>query len=473
MESTFRSPFSYGISNSSKRLPRNGLLIYLARTNSDEYLVGEDTEIGEDTYIWGYVLPDDSDIRSATGWVSGTANVFYTATGVPVVALATEISSAILPANVVFSLVDATTQTGKLAIYTATTTEVTLDKARSVLRDESINRLFYGVDGIWYDPQDLTTMYQDAQGTLPVYQPGTGLVDPPVGLMLDKSGGGYHASQSTTTARPILSGRYNRLVGTEILSTQSITTAAVPSTLRFEGTGTVTLSGTATGTYSAGTHAIACTAGTLTLTVSGSVTKADIRATNDTVGVPAYQRVDSATTYDTAGFPLYLKFDGADDFLQTANVDLTGTDKVTIGTGAMSNLNQAAGVIFEMGTNADSLDKHFNNYFTPTQQSIRVSAPATTAMSMQTTLRRKIVGVGSADRSAGTVKLTANGVTATASNTFTTVPFGSLPLYIGARTGTAYFLTGQIYALCVIGSLLSTSEQAVLERYLNAKTRAY
>ena len=133
MELTFRSPFSYGISNSSKRLPRNGLLLYLARPNSDEYLVGEDTEIGEDTYIWGYVLPDDADIRAATGWVNGAANVFYTATGVPIVALATEIAAAILPANVVFSLIDATTQTGKLAIYTTTTAEATLDKARSVL----------------------------------------------------------------------------------------------------------------------------------------------------------------------------------------------------------------------------------------------------------------------------------------------------------------------------------------------------
>ena len=43
-------------SNSRPRLPRNGLLLYLARPNSDEYLVGEDIEIGEDTYIWGYVL---------------------------------------------------------------------------------------------------------------------------------------------------------------------------------------------------------------------------------------------------------------------------------------------------------------------------------------------------------------------------------------------------------------------------------
>ena len=176
MDLTFRSPFSYGISNSSKRLPRNGLLIYLARPNSDEYLVGEDTEIGEDTYIWGYVLPDDSDIREATGWVNGTANVFYTATGVPIVALATEIAAAILPANVVFSLIDATTQTGKLAIYTATTTEVTLDKARSVLRDESINRLFYGVDGIWSNPCDLSSSNPTGGSTAPVPGRYTGRV---------------------------------------------------------------------------------------------------------------------------------------------------------------------------------------------------------------------------------------------------------------------------------------------------------
>ena len=133
MDLTFRSPFSYGISNSSKRLPRNGLLIYLARPNSDEYLVGEDTEVGEDTYIWGYVLPDDSDIRAATGWVNGTANVFYTATGVPIVALATEISAAVLPNNALFALTDETQQTGRLAIYGLDVDSAILTKAMKVL----------------------------------------------------------------------------------------------------------------------------------------------------------------------------------------------------------------------------------------------------------------------------------------------------------------------------------------------------
>jgi hypothetical protein len=178
--------------------------------------------------------------------------------------------------------------------------------------------------GIWYDPQDLTTLFQDAQGTLPVYMPGTGQVDPPVGLMLDKSGGGYHASQNTTTARPTLSGRYNLLTATETLATQSVTTEATDYTLSFSGEGTVTLSGTATGTYSAGTHTITCTKGTLTCTVDGSVTEADLRVKRDGSSLPAYQAVVDADNYDTEGFPLFLKRDKVDDDLIVKAPAITG-----------------------------------------------------------------------------------------------------------------------------------------------------
>jgi hypothetical protein len=459
-----------------RRLPRNGLLLYLARPNSDEYLVGEDTETGEDTYIWGYVLPDDADIRAATGWASGTANVFYTATGVPIVALATEIAQAVLPANVVFSLVDATTQTGKLAIYTATTTAATLAKSRSILRDESINYLFYGRTAIVYDPQDLASMYQDAAGTLPVYRPGSGAVDPPVGLLLDKSGGGHHASQNTPPARPTLSGRYNLLAATETLSTQSVTTAATTYTLRFEGTGTATLSGTATGVLSAGTHTITCTAGTLTLTVAGTVTKADLRASNDGVGLPPYQRVDSATTYDTAGFPLYLKFDGVDDFLQTANVDLTGTDEVTVGTGIRkTGASTSSLAIFEMGSGQVG---HIGAYCSSgvTNKSL-VRVIATDNLSLQTAIANTArippaTVVTVASFGGGRITMVDNGE-AIDVGPYSSGYFKSFPLYIGSRIPAAIQHNGRIYSLCIIGSLLSTAEQAVLERYLNAKTRAY
>lgn len=53
--------------------------------------------------------------------------------------------------------------------------------------------------GFFYDPNDLTTMFQDTVGTVPV----TG-VGQPVGLILDKSGRNNHAYQTTSASRPIL-----------------------------------------------------------------------------------------------------------------------------------------------------------------------------------------------------------------------------------------------------------------------------
>jgi len=51
--------------------------------------------------------------------------------------------------------------------------------------------------GAWYGPSDLSTLFQDSAGTTPVTTAGQ-----PVGLMLDKSGNGNHATQATAAARP-------------------------------------------------------------------------------------------------------------------------------------------------------------------------------------------------------------------------------------------------------------------------------
>jgi len=79
----------------------------------------------------------------------------------------------------------------------------------------SPSRLFEdGEQGAWYDPSDLSTMFQDSAGTIPMEHVGT-VVDQPVGLILDKSGNGHDAFQATATARPVLSARLNLLTKTE------------------------------------------------------------------------------------------------------------------------------------------------------------------------------------------------------------------------------------------------------------------
>lgn len=63
--------------------------------------------------------------------------------------------------------------------------------------------------GIWLDPSDMATMFQDSAGTTPVTA-----VEQPVGLILDKSGRGNHATQATTAQKPVLSARKNLVTQT-------------------------------------------------------------------------------------------------------------------------------------------------------------------------------------------------------------------------------------------------------------------
>jgi hypothetical protein len=61
------------------------------------------------------------------------------------------------------------------------------------------NDLFaYGEMGVWFDPGNIGSLFQDAAGTIPVTAAGQ-----PVGKMLDMSGNNRHATQSTTSKRPI------------------------------------------------------------------------------------------------------------------------------------------------------------------------------------------------------------------------------------------------------------------------------
>ena len=64
-----------------------------------------------------------------------------------------------------------------------------------------------GKQGVWYDPSDLSTLFQDVAGTVPVTTIGN-----PVAKMLDKSGNNNHATQTTGTARPLYNTEPSRLL---------------------------------------------------------------------------------------------------------------------------------------------------------------------------------------------------------------------------------------------------------------------
>ena len=76
--------------------------------------------------------------------------------------------------------------------------------------------------GVWYDPSDFSTMFQDSAGTVPVTAVGQ-----VVGLILDKSGRNNHASQTGADAnKPTLqteNGLYFLLFANDALSTGTIT----------------------------------------------------------------------------------------------------------------------------------------------------------------------------------------------------------------------------------------------------------
>lgn len=97
----------------------------------------------------------------------------------------------------------------------------------------------------------------------------------------------------------------NLLLNSATLSTQNITTSATSYTISCYGTGSITLSGTATGTVSClasrGVLTVTATSGTLTLTVSGTVTNAQAEALAfatpyiPTTGTTASRSADAAS----------------------------------------------------------------------------------------------------------------------------------------------------------------------------------
>ena len=91
-----------------------------------------------------------------------------------------------------------------------------------------------GEQGFFYDPNDLSTMYQDAAGTIPVTGAGQA-----VGLIKDKSGRGNHARQTVSASRPVL--QRNATTGAYYLAFDGTDDFLLTNSINFTATDKVSL----------------------------------------------------------------------------------------------------------------------------------------------------------------------------------------------------------------------------------------
>ncbi len=400
---------------------------------------------------------------------------------------------------------------------------------------DAIRALFSSNEqGVWYDPSDMSTMYQDSAGTVPVTA-----VEQPVGRILDKSGRGNHAFQATATSRPTLSARYNLLqqseatyqapwgfVNTSGSATQTLntytfgsspldrvrqTSSAIPANTTIAASAVLSGSGTVRlvlihGDGSGSTSLAVTLTNTPTsyvLTVSNPAAGAnggigiynnaaglpgavvnvhgtDLRPANDGVGLPSYQRVVDANTYDTVGFPLYLKFDGVDDGLRTSDIDFTAVTSLFVAAAARKLSDAARGTLCELSSsygNPGSFALEAPGITLNSFMFAHTGATTYKALYRQLPAPVSAVVVGVSDLPSGYARLSAKSPGyAQMSDVTTDVGGGSYAtasLFIGRRAGSAQPFNGRLYSLVIRGAATTDATVATVESYLNQKARIY
>lgn len=341
-------------------------------------------------------------------------------------------------------------------------------------------------------------LFQDRFGTTPVTADGQ-----TVGLILDKSKGLVLGSEAFSGWSLQDSLWIESPVGTWSINNTSGSSKDLRKSTQFTvGKGyrvTFTASGI-TGSVSAwiGTgylvDGVVVTNGTKTFNIVAKDAYLWIRAENNATATISGISVkelsgNHATAPSDAARPLYktdgtyhwLQFDGVDDMLNTAAINFTATDKMSVFAGLRKNTDANQQVCLELGTGIGAegtflwrapyssgqsgftfnLSGSSGSYYLNTG----IVAPATRVLSSlmnigASTLAEELVprinGVVTQNGSSGTVAGTGN--------------FSNNALYIAARAGNVLPLNGNIYSMIVRGAPSTTQEITDTENWVAAKT---
>lgn len=255
-----------------------------------------------------------------------------------------------------------------LALTSAGLTSAGLERAFGLVKGELLPDVIDNFGGIspyhYWDFINNRALYASADVGAPSGTPGWSFTRASVGTAETLAGEivQFASGELRRTDRGILleGARTNLFLNSATGVTQDVTVAAVAHTLSFRGTGTITLTGTSTEGPLVGTGAndrvtltFTPTAGTLTLTVSGSCTNVQLEEGSaasswiPTAGASVTRAADSLTATAGVSYPLTLFAEierstdaGAIEFF--AHVD-TGSDTERAGVGInASDLSRAA-----------------------------------------------------------------------------------------------------------------------------------
>jgi hypothetical protein len=266
------------------------------------------------------------------------------------------------------------------------------------------------------------------------------------------------------------------------MATQSLTVAAVAHTLAFTGTGTVTLTGASIAGPLIGTGAsnrvsltFTPTAASLTLTVAGSVTLAQLELGSTAT---AYQRVGTAFDVTEAGVTTvhYVQYDGTDDSFSTSSIDFSTTDKMSVFAGVRKLSDALQGIFCEFSASTSSNNGSFRMTFPGASgvdsyswlsKGTLISTAGANGFAAPIT--NVVTGLGDISGDRSTLRVNGTQV-AQATGDQGTGNFGNYPLFIGRRNDTNLPFNGRDYGIIVVGKTASATEITNTESYLAANT---
>ena len=203
---------------------------------------------------------------------------------------------------------------------------------------------------------------------------------------------------------------------------------------------------------------------------------ADLRLATD--AAYPYQRVAAATDYADVGVPRSFLFDGFDDSLYTAsNMDLSGTDKVTVLAGVRKLSDAATGIAVELTSSSNVNTGSFallapstggaNSYrFLSHGTGISTAGSGVFAAAPDIS-----VLTGIADIAGDVCSLRRNGaVVVTSATDQGTGNYSSAVLFIGRRNNTSDPFNGKAYQLIVRGALTEGNALRSGEVFVGQKT---